>query len=269
MNAPVKQCNDSEGLRFFCRHLVGLCVTYHYTNGSEADQLPRFAAYSGTLINIGGAVCFLTAGHVLQELEEYFAGDQVEITTTVLADTFGQHSVSNHPIPFDLKGARLFYIDDREEGLDFGVIVLDPHYVRLLSKNGMVALEEKNWIHQFEVRFDGYAMLGFPAEFSSKRLSESGAGEVSPTMFSVKRLDGPPEDRAPTRHPQFVGQVSSELPLKSVVGMSGGPIFGFRLEPETRYWVVALQSSWDAGRRTVYGCSLPALASLLTSWITE
>ena len=70
----------------------------------------------------------------------------------------------------------------------------------------------------------------------------------------------------PTIYPQFVGQLDRELPIKSVVGMSGGPIFGFRLGERIAYWVVALQSSWNASTRTVYACPLPILASMLTKW---
>ena len=53
--------------------------------------------------------------------------------------------------------------------------------------------------------------------------------------------------------------------LNSIVGMSGGPIFGFRRYPngEQRYWVVALQSWWDPETRTIYGCPVPIFARLV------
>src|SRR5438046_2822034 len=144
MNAPIKQWTDSEGLQYFCRHLVGLCVTYRHKTSEEQDKPDQFAACSGTLIMIRGAVCFLTAGHVLKALADLRASDKTEITSTALADIFGMGRVSDYPIPFDLRGAKMHYMD--ADGLDFGVIVLEPYYVRLLAKNGVVALEEKNWI---------------------------------------------------------------------------------------------------------------------------
>ena len=266
MISSLRQWTDVEGLQFFCRHLVALCVTYQKTD-TDSGETPHFAAYSGTLIQIQDTVCFLTAGHVLCNVEDALKSDQVKVGSAVLADTFGLSRVSEHPIPFDLANARLFYVD--EEGLDFGVIALEPYYVRLLSYNGTVALREQNWIYQSTVKFDGYAMLGLPDEFISSRLTSSGEGIVSPTMFRVHRLESPPNDRPPTQHPQFVGRIDQELALKSVKGMSGGPIFGFRLEPEMRYWVVALQSSWVPATRIVYGCALPSLASLLTKWAAE
>ena len=269
MNAELGGEREANFLEFFCRHLVGLCVTYRHKNSEDTGQPARFAACSGTLIMIRDAVLYLTAGHVLKKLDELRAHDRVEITDAALADTFGWKRISDVPIPFDLKNARLFYLDDKEEGLDFGVIVLEPHYVRLLVKNGVAALTEENWIHQHTVRYDGYAMLGFPEELASERVSASGDGSVSPVMFAVKRLQSVPDDRSPTRHPEFVGQLDPGLSLSSVKGMSGGPIFGFKLKPEPRYWIVALQSSWDRHKRIVYGCDLSTLASLMTKWAEE
>nr|WP_281722859.1 hypothetical protein [Nitrosomonas nitrosa] len=257
---------DRSALRFFCRHLVGLCVTYRHRDSGHHEHL-RFAAYSGTLIRVGDSILFLTAGHVLREVEAARQSAGVEIRDAVLADTFGLRSASgDQPIPFDLLGARLFYIDDEAAGLDFGVIVLSPYYVRLLAANGMVALEEDNWRRQHTVQFDGYAMLGFPEEFTSQRVDALGAGLVSPTMLSVRRLEVPPEGTPPTTYPRFIGEIDRRINIQSIRGMSGGPIFGFRLSPDVRYWVVAIQSSWLPSQRVVFGCSLPILASLMTEW---
>lgn len=261
MNPPLKQWSDSEGIAYFCRHLVGLCVTFRRLGKDEVE----FAAYAGTLILVENLAFFLTAGHILKDLEIARKSNEVEITSAMLADTFGLHRISDKPIPFDLKNAQLLHIDDEEKGLDFGVIPLGPYYVRLLAKNGVVALEEKNWIHQANVRFDAHIVLGLPEEFSSKQVDSDGNAAVSPTMFRVHRLESAPESSRKTRYPRFVGQIDQENPIKSVVGMSGGPIFGFNIEgKDIRYWVVALQSSWNPKTRIIYGCSLPTLATLLT-----
>lgn len=149
------------------------------------------------------------------------------------------------------------------------MIALSPYYVRLLAANGAVALEEVNWARQDRVTFDFYAMLGFPEEFVSETVNDAGEGFVYPTMFRVHRLEPPPEDTPVTRHPRFVGRIDQELPLNSVKGMSGGPIFGFTIGEDIRYWVVALQSTWRPTSRIVYGCSLPVLASLMSRWADQ
>ncbi|WP_424958816.1 hypothetical protein [Hyphomicrobium sp. 1Nfss2.1] len=249
---------------------MGLCIAFEHHDDEQTGHTPRFAAYAGTLIRIRDAYCFLTAGHILREVEQALQSDNVDIKSAVLADTFGRGRFKDHPIPFDLKSASIFYIDDDDEGLDFGVMLLQPYYIRLLATNGIVALEEKNWAHQASVRFDGYAMLGLPEEYTSAFVSASGDGVVSPTMFAVQRVAPPLAGGRSTKFERFVAQVDPAIGLKSIKGMSGGPIFGFNLEERhPRYWVVALQSAWSPARGLVFGCPLPILASLMTAWSGE
>lgn len=268
MNARARIERGNDMVQFFCRHMLGLCVTYEARHENRVQQTARFAAYAGTLIKIDNAVCFLTAGHNLREVQDALRGDRVDVKHAVLADSFGGGKFS-HPIPFAIRSEEFFFVDDDAEGLDFGVIVLSPYYVRLLAANGSVALEEVNWLHQAEIKFDLYAMLGLPKEFSSEFLSSSGNARVSPTMFPLQRLVEPPAGSASTRFERFVGKINPELGLESLKGMSGGPIFGFRREgSELRYWVVALQSTWLRGQDIVFGCPVPTLASLMTSWVS-
>ena len=193
MSSSMKPWTDAEGLQYFCRHLVALCTTA--VPKSPNPEKPRFFAGCGTLINIRGHIMFLTAGHILREVERALESDQYDITAA-LADTFGSGRKSDHPIPFDLKSAQFWYVDDEELGLDFGVIFLRPYYVNLLALNGIVALEERNWVRQDNVQFDGYAMLGLPAEFTSEFVTDEGHGVVSPSMFRVHKVADAPNDRA-------------------------------------------------------------------------
>jgi hypothetical protein len=265
----ASQWSKSDVLDFFGNHLIALCVTFRYKSAKRGEHETGFQAYAGTILKIGESICFLTAGHILKGLQDVIDSSTVEIESAVLADTFGSRRINDYPIPFDLKSARAFFIDDEDEGLDFGVIVLDPYYIRLLAANGTTALEERNWINQSSVTFDAHVMFGLPDEFGSDRLSDSGNGTVSPTMFRVLQLESPPNDIKETRYPRFVGEIDRELPLTSLKGMSGGPIFGFKFGSETRYWIVALQSSWLPDRRITFGCPLPVLATLLKEKLGE
>ena len=255
---------------FLCKHLVCLSVTYRHTSDSVSEPA-RFAACAGTLILIHGIVSFLTAGHVLKALDELRQSKGVDIENAWLVDTLGEQSISDLPIPIDLRAARFFYVDDNMEGLDFGVMAIHPHHVRLLALNGVEVLSEQRWVHQSRVRFDKYLMLGLPEELTTGHVSAAGEASIVPVLLDVRKLDRPPDERAPTRHPQFIGKIDPSLPLKSMKGMSGGPIFGFRKESDTsgRYWIVALQSSWNREKSIVYGCPLPILASLMTAWGSE
>lgn len=255
--------DERSVLQMFGRHLVALCVTFRDVN--KPDELPHFHAYAGTLIALGGKVFFLTAGHILKGLHDGIESNQVMILNAVLADNFGTGR-HNMPIPFELKSAPMFFIDDDEEGLDFGVIALRPYYLPLLAANNTVAIQEENWVHQHKLKFTMHFMLGLPEEFTSKAIDAAGVGLCSPTLLPVTKLETPPVTAPTTRNPEFIGQLKENFGLESVVGMSGGPIFGFIDEPPMRYWIVALQSSWLPESRTTFGCSFPVLASLMTEW---
>lgn len=211
----------------------------------------------------------MTAGHVLRELDCLRNSTEVDITDAALADVFGEKCISDRPIPFDIKNAQLFFIDNDELRLDFGVIPINAHYARLLAKNGVIALSEHNWIYQNTIKLDGYAMLGFPEELASERLSESGNASVTPIIFGIERIEPDREPNSYLCNAHFTGRVSEKLSLKSLKGMSGGLIIGVQRQPEPRYWIVGIQSSWNPQTRTVYGCRLPFLASLMTATLKD
>ena len=254
--------------RFFCRHLVALCVRSRLA-GSPPTSKPRFHAYPGTIVRFRDRYFFLTAGHSIEQLNEALESNEIEIHSVELADNFGLEPISDLAIPFDLRNSGRFFVDDEDDGLDFGLIALAPYYVRLLARNGIIAIEEKNWIHQGSLEFDKYWMLGLPEEFTTND------GTVSPTMISITRVLSPPNDVAATRYERFVALLPDDLPLDSVVGMSGGPIFGFRLteapdgKKELRYWIVALQSRWNRQKRMVFGCPVLTFMTLLEKWLAE
>lgn len=114
-------------------------------------------------------------------------------------------------------------------------------------------------------------MLGLPEEFVDSIHKGAGAdsqflGVVSPTLIGLKKLEEPPKDIRITKNLRFIGKLPPNLSLKSIVGMSGGPIFGFNYGPPMRYWIVAIQSTWLKSRGITFGCPVPVLAELISGW---
>jgi hypothetical protein len=110
-------------------------------------------------------------------------------------------------------------------------------------------------------------LMGLPAEFGSEFLPDDGMATVSPTKITVRRLDEIPAGHD-TTYPRLSRRILDPIPLESVAGMSGGPIFGFAGdERELRYWIVAVQNSWIKESRTLFACPLPVLRPMLTDWI--
>ena len=276
--ATREQIADEEGAikppKFIWKNLVALCITYRLVKDGMTVGQEKIETFPGIVICIRGVYSFLTSGHALKDLDSCLHRKEILVTSAVLADTFGPDADCEKPIPFDLLNEKRFFIHDKKEGLDFGLIMLRSYYVRLLEKQGINALFEENWVKQHCVHFDKYAMLGLPDESVSFETDSNAGGSqaiglLSPTLIRVKRLDSLPEGVEATKHPRFVGQLPQNLPLSSIKGMSGGPIFGFQKGPPEAYWVVAIQSSELRSRGIVFACPLPVIWGLLTAWIDE
>ena len=69
----------------------------------------------------------------------------------------------------------------------------------------------------------------------------------------------------------FAGHAPGASKLKTLVGMSGGPIYGFRRTDngQMSYHVVAIQSMWRERSNLVFGCSVPFFAEALHQIVVE
>ena len=70
---------------------------------------------------------------------------------------------------------------------------------------------------------------------------------------------------------QFVGVINRNEKISDIVGTSGGPILGIRMDADgrNRYWPVAIQSRWRRRSRIVVGTSIPIVAQRIHDWIAE
>jgi len=264
-NMTAAENTERELLRFFGRHLVALHVEYVQSNAEKGSNSRKSAVFSGTLMYFRDVLCLLTAGHVLENIERALASD-VAVESMQLLDMFGENITCSLPIPFFLDPSKCLKFHNDEDGLDFGVIILGTYYERLLAANNVVAIEEKNWEHQHELKFDGYAILGLPEEGNH---SSETALSLMPTLLFLDPTAVEVEDKRITKSPRFVGKVRSLGSLSSLVGMSGGPIIGFSLKPPERFWLVAIQSSWNKQDGLVYGTKIPMLAKLLEELVSD
>jgi len=210
-----------------------------------------------------------TAGHVIQELDTLIADPGVHIEGACLLDGWSIGAVNHDPIPFDLVGAPRVFIHDDADGLDFGFIRIRPYYQRLLETNGIEAVDEQRWRNLHQVRFSHYGVLGIPEERVTKNLRTAGgetqvSSTADPFYIPVTWVDDAPDEFLNTTCPRFIGRLPDVLPIESVVGMSGGPIFGFWVENgSTKYCILAIQSAWRKDHRIIFGCLLPYIGALV------
>ncbi len=222
-------------------------------------------AYPGVVLRYRDAIYWLSAGHIRAEIECLTKHEKIRVEGYRLVDNYGPAPRSAEPIPFPLDDITQLHVYDKAEGLDFWLVELTPHYQKLLSSNGIVPISDSFWYPESAPDCDTFAMLGSPEEAVSQDAipTEYGfhlVGSISPTLLHVEVDEGWNEGE------WFVGNVPSQDVINTVVGMSGGPIFGFSGD---RYWVIAIQSWWNKNRRVIYGCWLRRITSLLDKSLRE
>jgi len=255
-------------MRWISRHLVSLsCVYHHLDEQGKVTGKARLLACSGFVMSFGEVWYLITAGHVISgknSLDELFNSPRVRVDECFLVDFFGLEAKHRNTIPFDYRGSIRYGVD--VDGVDWGFVMLTSNERRLLEANGIVAVAEVNWMRQDRVKdWLAYLLLGIPNEtvepdaaLGSEKADSYGKAGIA--LLHIRKLDALPDGAEITAAPRFVGEITNLGDLKSVEGMSGGPIFGFALvDGHLHYWVVAIQSSWFR-KKYVFGTPLPPVA---------
>lgn len=260
-NQPIPNVDDfanplaSAAFKFFCRHLVTLDGHWQPLDNNKPNGPMKPFSYPGVVLSVHAKWFFVTAGHTLRKIDEYMALPEARILEWCLRDHFGPEPTNKHPIPINYNDSPHFAVHDAAEGLDFGVLVLNPNQQALLAANNIAPISEENWAHQHEIERDRHIMLGLPDKYVEFTC-------VSPTMLGVTQLHDLPDGVPPTNYPRFVGKLDDRVDF-DIEGMSGGPIYGFKKGCDNRYWIVAIQSSWLRHRKLVFACPIPILAQIV------
>lgn len=268
-DSPVGGPDEQRFLKYLGRHIVALCGRYVYLDESgKPVGEPMFYSYTGTVFEVLGSWCIVTAGHVLRGIEAASNNKKVRIESQVLADYCGVGATNHDPIPFKPLEQGWMYIDDEDLGLDFGMIFVSPLYRDNLKSNGILPLTSRQWHFPQDTKFESHGIVGFPDEYSGPATSSmdvSLVGRVKPTFVPIRRL----ENDTTKTFTRFKAQIIDMGNQKSIKGMSGGPIFGFYLEGgETKYLLEALQVEWNEISK-VYGCPILTMMTILQARLNE
>jgi hypothetical protein len=234
----------------------------------------KMACFSAFVLEVFGKWCLVTAGHVIQD--KFLAPVEkglIRLNKFLLADYFGPDPVVKEAIPFDYEGAGKCFLDDSSLGLDFALIALRPFYRDSLQANGVIPISRSNWANAVGLTFPLHLMVGMPEELSDSLSREGERGgqvgqAVAPLCVVVRRLDKVPKGMNTPEAEWFIGRVNVDF---SVVGMSGGPIFGVRQNEQGQwtYHTVAVQSWWDRERKVIFGCPIPRFMGLVEEGLLE
>lgn len=261
--------NDQELLKRIRRHFVALGGIY-----VELDQQGRWKSeekpfcYSGFVIEICGRWCFMTADHVFKDIDNWISKGRIKLLKCGLADYFSAEAKVKEPLHFAYEDVHKIPVD--QGGMDLGLIPLRDYYCMNLKANGVLPLSVAPWKDHSPPPFDYYALLGLPEEEMElqDRIGARGPQvgySMNLSLVGVQALECPPPDRVVSPIPRFAGVLLDDRQLDSVKGMSGGPILGIsKVEGTWHCSCVAVQGSWDEGRRLIYGTPVSIVVEGIT-----
>ena len=245
-------------LSYSLRHVVGFALTYHL----KKETTRKFICFSAFVLFIQNRWWLVTAGHIFKYWKQAINSGDVVVVGRALADYFGTDVTFDHPLPFDLFDQDAIHIFDKTRKLDFALVPLNDLIRQGLEKNCVMPMEI-NWGRKGLDDFDAYGVVGFPEEYSGPiDAIEQASGQVRPVYVPLQLQDVPTPD---DQFPRFIAKIKDMGNQKSIVGMSGGPIFGYRKrEDEIEYEIVAIQSTWNE-RDTIHGCPLNVVFALINA----
>jgi hypothetical protein len=250
--------NDRNVLDHMLRHMVAFVGAYRQTQQPHS----KYAfAFTGFVIEYGAEWYICTAGHILEELDAALSKNQIEFTGRVLADYFGPHATNRMSIPFDYEDHKRVHVYN--QGLDFALIQLQPLERQLLASNNILPFRFEGRTERPWEQYDGFCVVGFPKEDVKDDLSTSNSPvrvDVRPSLSAIKQLSAAPPGVQATPCHRFIGQILDPNNPKNFVGMSGGPLLGFKQASNgLDYWVIAIQSTWLEKDRVVFACPISVM----------
>ncbi len=286
--------DGQEQIRILIRHFVPL--TWMEIAKDSSRAYARVA--SGFVIAVKGEWVWITAGHVIRDIEHADSRD-VEIRSLRFFDLWEKGGITegDEGIPVEFQLGRWFSVfDDKDkdflnlqkDGKDYGGVLLNTLERENMKISGIVPLDEGYWRNIPKPNPTGVdcVALGVPDETTDTPPGVKKGGRfiisatVNPVLVPIRFEDGIATEDMQSKHPRLIGRLLDEfvhdksdkvLPLNDLCGMSGGPVFWVRPESneQARYYAVGIQSGFFQSERTVTCCHLIYIAETIESIIED
>ena len=245
-------------LKYFGRHLVGIALAYRCrSENGDFERETHYACLTAFVISVGQHWYLVTAGHNIEDWRPRMRQDRpIQIVAASLADYFGVDAIRTKPLQFNLFAQPMVHEWHQCADIDYAIIHINATLRASLAGNGILPLH----INESRTNYDdfyGFGMVGFPGEFCRPEDHEDHSelvAEVKPVLIPIRHI---PRSSPPNQNPVFEADVITMDDQTSMDGMSGGPIFGYRMggDDYTQYEVVAIQSQWN-GEKRILACPI-------------
>jgi hypothetical protein len=244
------------------RHFVTLSCLQYPTEG-EAKTL----VFSGFVVEIAGEWFYITAGHILRDIQRAFdTGSTFDIWR--LGDQTAGHKFQDTAVPYAFDIAHWRVLEDESLGLDYAAVHLGGLCRRQLEVGGVVPFSPDSW-SDHTVPHDHWALVGVPSEsvaYDGKTIITARLVVAPLTATDAPLLAGAKVAN------QFYAKLAVDVEgvLNDVDGMSGGPIAMLKYaDNRWKYSIIGVQSSWYKDLRTIAACPIRSFIEALRPIVEE
>lgn len=263
--------NDCEmiqdGFRDFSQYLVGLAFL---VEPKSEDQPAQCYLNSGFVMQFGREWFWVTAGHIMEGIEECL---KVGVAKQFrLIDSYGFGPDQSNVVPFNYEDAWRYHVYDKTNGLDFGAVKISAFYRRILESNSVAVVRKRDWRRLNASRFQNLVLAGLPEDTIERGRTFLDDhcivhGKASPNLILAAQIPIPEESRL--KHDRIAGKIDDNWSSGSIVGMSGGPVFGVRQNNNIFTRIIAVQSAWNERKRITFSCPITVFGPLLEKQIKD
>lgn len=245
------------------RHFVSLSCVQHPPGHGDM----RVHVISGFVVSVKGEWFYVTAGHVLRDIQTALdTGSTFDIWR--LGDQTAGNRFQDKAIPYGFDIKQWGVIEDDASGLDYAAVHIGGLYRKQLEAGGVSALDKGAWGTHFD-EHEHWVLVGIPKE----AVSYDGKTTISArfVMAPLTPTSAPPAAEQKAQN-QFYAQLGNdpERFVNDVVGMSGGPVFMIgHVDGVWKYKVIGVQSSWYPSSRVVAVCPFATFGEALEPVVEE
>lgn len=264
---------DQKILNAFNRHFVSLCwVDCEIDSNGDAIKNPRIFCTSGFVIEYQGEWLWITAGHLLNQLDNQLANDNRRMVQSQLIARWNSDEGTVSRIPFDYGSCLKYYVDDDDEGTDLGIVYIPEELKQAL---GDASVEPLRNLDLPEQEYDQYLVHGLPKQEQRDNIQELDEGidcaaSVMPVAFRVFPLESGTGGFRKTKRRRLYASVPAEVSLETLNGVSGGPIYALKQEADRvdRY-LAAVQNMERKISNTIAACPSVLFHELLAKGFAD
>ena len=260
-------------LQWFKLHIVGLLLA------GSVDHQFQYSFYTGFLLEHTNRLLWLSAGHVVEEIESALSSDRFRVSQFCWLDNYEDPKAPAVPVHRRDMPMHSW----KQSSLDLGVVLpslLDTG--NLLRNEKLQLMEERVWRNLAQANPEGFYAIGYPRPWTThtqKQVSPTQAlhslrADLACLPLAETTSPAPPPDDRWLDTAAFYGKIlpfpdMPDFEVDDIKGMSGGPVLSVERNKDGRivYRLVGIVQSWYPSQGIVRAEPIARVAETIEAWL--